>query len=120
MLDIPFAMKEDRTARTFAWKQRLLNRINVDIVVASDHMRQMALASPIAHKARLHTIPFGIDLNKYCPTTPLPARQRLGIRPDRIVIGVRAFPGNPYKGFAFFVEALRRLGDVGRKLAIVT
>jgi glycosyltransferase involved in cell wall biosynthesis len=120
MLELPFAMRKDRTAQEFVWKRRLLQCMNVDIVVASNHMRQMALASPIAREARLHTIPFGIDLDKFSPTNPLPSRQRLGIRPDRIVIGVRAFPENPFKGFQFFVDALRLLGDFGSKLTIVT
>lgn len=119
-LDLPFAMRKDRTAEDFVWKKRLLERMNVDIIVASDHMRQMALASPIARKARLHTIPFGIDLDRFIPVDPQPSRQRLGIRPDRIVIGLRAYAGSPYKGFQFFVEALRQLGDDCGKLTIVT
>ena len=120
MLELPFAMRKDRTAQDFAWKQRILKRTDIDIVVASDHMRQMALASPIAGQMRLHTIPFGIDLEKFRPIDPRSSRQCLGIRPDRVVIGVRAFPSNPYKGFDFFVEALRRLDDIDTKLTIVT
>jgi glycosyltransferase involved in cell wall biosynthesis len=120
MLDLPFAMRKDRTAKDFAWKQRLFRGMDIDIVVASDHMRQMTQASPIAGQMRVHTIPFGIDLDKFTPTDPRPSRQRLGIRPDRVVIGVRAFPGSPYKGFEYFVEALRRIDDIGTKLTIVT
>ncbi len=36
------------------------------------------------------------------------------------MIGVRAFPTSPYKGFDFFVKALRQLDAIGIPLAIVT
>jgi glycosyltransferase involved in cell wall biosynthesis len=120
MLDLPFAMRQDRTAQAFRWKQRLLDSMDIDIVVASEYMRQMVRLSPIGQKKRTHVVPFGIDLEKFSPRDGTEARARLGIATDRIVICVRSFPESPFKGFEFFVEALRRLGDTAVPLSIVT
>lgn len=119
-LDLVFKMRADRTAQHFQWKQRLLRKADIDIVVASDHMRRMVRSSPIGRSHRLHCIPFGIDLQKFCPGDGAAARARLGVLPGRVVIGVRAFPDSPYKGFEFFLEALRRLGEINVPLCIVT
>jgi glycosyltransferase involved in cell wall biosynthesis len=119
-LDLAFAMLRDRTAQDFQWKQRLLGKADIDIVVASEHMRRMVQSSPIGHAHRLHCIPFGINLQKFRPGDGAAARSRLGVLPNRVVIGVRAFPDSPYKGFEFFVEALRRLREINVPLCIVT
>jgi glycosyltransferase involved in cell wall biosynthesis len=120
MLDLPFAMRRDRTAHAFRWKQLLLDRMDIDVVVASEYMRQMVQLSPIGQNKRTHVVPFGIDLDKFSPRDGTSARARLGIAPDRIVLCVRSFPESPFKGFEFFVEALRRLGDTTVPLSIVT
>jgi glycosyltransferase involved in cell wall biosynthesis len=119
-LDLPFMMHRDRTAQDFKWKKSILRRMKVDLVVASDSMRRMAEQSPVAHDKPLHVIPFGINLHKFTPGDTIAARDRLGILPNRVVIGVRAFPMSPYKGFDFFVKALRQLDTIGIPLAIVT
>jgi glycosyltransferase involved in cell wall biosynthesis len=119
-LDIPFMMHRDRTAQDFNWKRGILRRMKVDLVVASDSMRRMAERSPVARDKPLHVIPFGINLQKFVPGDTAAARERLGILPNRIVIGVRSFPKSPYKGFDHFVSALRRLTAIGVPLAIVT
>jgi glycosyltransferase involved in cell wall biosynthesis len=119
-LDLPFAMRRDRTTQDFAWKRSILLKSDLEIVVASESMRRMAAASPIARGKRLHVIPFGIDLQKFAPGDTAAARARFGILPGRVVIGVRAFPLSPYKGFEFFVEALRRLEGLETPLAIIT
>jgi glycosyltransferase involved in cell wall biosynthesis len=118
-LDIAFAMRRDRTAQDFQWKQRLLRNADIDIVVASDHMWRMVQSSPIGRGHRLHCIPFGINLQKFRPGDCAGARSRLGVLPNRVVIGVRAFPDSPYKGFEFFLEALRRLREINVPLCIV-
>jgi glycosyltransferase involved in cell wall biosynthesis len=113
-------MYRDRTAQDFEWKRSILRRMKVDLVVASDSMRRIAQQSPIARDKPLHVIPFGINLAKFAPGDAAAARERLGISPDRVVIGVRASPMSPYKGFDFFVKALRQLDTIGIPLAIVT
>lgn len=120
MLDLPFAMRQDRTAEAFRWKQKLIGRMDVNLIVASRHMRKMIELSPIGRSKPTHVIPFGIDLHRFSPRDPFPSRTRLGILPGRIVVGARAFPESPFKGFEFFVQALRRLGSDLPPLAIVT
>jgi glycosyltransferase involved in cell wall biosynthesis len=119
-LDLPFAMHRDRTAQDFQWKQRILRNSNIDIIVASEHMRRMVESSPIGQTKPLHVIPFGINLQKFRPDDTTVARSRLGVLPNRVVIGVRAFSESPFKGFEFFVEALRRLGKTNAQVTIIT
>ncbi|GAU83434.1 glycosyltransferase [Bosea sp. BIWAKO-01] len=119
-LDLPFAMRKDRTAEQFAWKKRVVAESRAQIVVASSHMRDMAARSPIAAGQSIEVIPFGIDLKRFHPVDPQPAQARLGVLPGRLVIGVRAFADSPYKGFEYVVEALRRLPNMGVPLTILT
>lgn len=119
-LDLPFAMHRDRSAQDFQWKQQILQKSDIDIVVASDHMRQMVQSSPIGRTKRLHVIPFGIDLQKFHPGDGTAARSRLGVLPNRVVIGLRAFAASPFKGFSFFLEALRRLGKTKLPITLLT
>lgn len=118
-LGLPFPMRIDRTAEDFQWKRRLLEKAHVDIVVGSDHMREMVRSSPIGRAKRLHLIPCGIDLQKFSPADGAEAKSRLGVASNRIVIGVRAARASPFKGFECFVEALRRL-KTNIPLTIVT
>jgi glycosyltransferase involved in cell wall biosynthesis len=107
-LGLPFPMKRDKTSKAFQQKQRIVEKSELEVVLASSHMFNMAEASPIGRGARKHQIPFGIDLDVFKPVDPQPARQRLGVLEGRIVIAVRAFH-SPYKGFEYFLEALRSL-----------
>lgn len=119
-LDLPFKMYRDRTAADFRWKQDIVQRMSVDLLLASESMRAMATTSAITRDKKLHVIPFGIDLAKFAPNDGKAARHRIGISPDRVVISVRAFPSSPFKGFDFFIKALRRLDAIGVPLTIVT
>ena len=118
-LDLPFPFKQDRTALGFRQKKWVCSHSDVDIVVASKHMLTMAERSPIAQGARLHHIPFGIDLNRFRPRAPAAARERFGIFDNRIVLCVRAADENPYKGLNYLIDAIARLpADV--HLSIIT
>ncbi|WP_248313035.1 glycosyltransferase [Bosea sp. F3-2] len=119
-LDLPFTMRKDRTAEQFAWKKRIVAKSRAQIVVASRYMRDMAAQSPIAAGQNIEVIPFGIDLTRFRPVDPQPARSRLGVLPGRLVLGVRAFADSPFKGFEYVVEALRQLPDTGIPLTILT
>ena len=119
-LDLAFAMRRDRTAEDFQWKRWLLQNADIDIVVASVYMQQIVQSSPIGRVHRLHRIPFGIDLQKFHPADGAAARSRLGVLPNRVVIAARAFPNSQFKGYEFFVEALRRLGKTNVPLTIMT
>ena len=110
-LDLPFAMLQDRTAQQFAWKRGLYARLDVDVVLASDFMLGMAARSPLAQGLRLHKVPFGVDLRQFSPGPAAPARQRLGLRPDRVTVALRLAGTNPHKGAGDAIKALRLLGD---------
>jgi glycosyltransferase involved in cell wall biosynthesis len=119
-LNLPFPMRKDRTAEQFAWKKRIVAKSDAQIVVASRHMHDMAARSPIAAGRHIEIIPFGIDLKRFRPVDPEPARSRLGVLPGRLVLGLRAFADNPFKGLDFAVEALRQLPETDVPLTILT
>jgi glycosyltransferase involved in cell wall biosynthesis len=118
----PFAVAYDNTRKGFALKRWTVEHSPINIVLASRWMMNMAAASPIGRHARLHHIPFGVDLNRYRPRDPGPAREKFGVLPGRVVIAVRGFD-SPYKGVREFVSALEQIDvplciiviqDVGR------
>jgi len=116
----PFPMWRDRTAEQHAWKRRLFDGIDLDVVVASRWMEAMARESPIARSLRVHRIPFGVDLARFRPGPSRAARLRLGVPPDALVVGYRNHPDNPHKGTAAVVEALRLLpARVAARLHVV-
>lgn len=104
----PFAVPYDNTRKGFALKKWTVENSPINIVLASKWMMRMAKESPIGAHARLHHIPFGIDLNRYRPRDSAPARQKFGVRPGRVVIAVRGFD-SPFKGVREFVSALERI-----------
>ncbi len=105
----PFPMRRDRTAEQHAWKRRLFDKLDLDVVVASRWMEAMARASPLARGLRLHRIPFGVNLEALRPGPSRAARFRLGVPADALVVGYRHHPGNPHKGTEAAVAALRAL-----------
>jgi glycosyltransferase involved in cell wall biosynthesis len=117
-LDLPFAVKRDRTAFNFRQKKWVYDHMDIDVVVASKYMLDRAKLSPLATNIRLHHIPFGIDLAHFRPRPSEPARKRLGVFEGRIVIGVRAFD-SPFKGYEFFLDALAQL-PTNLQLCIIT
>ena len=92
-----FEMKFDNTRRAFALKRAIVRHSPIDIIVASRWMLDMARASPMAVGARLHYIPFGVDLSRFKPRDQAAAKARFGVLPDRVVVAVRGFI-SPYKG----------------------
>jgi glycosyltransferase involved in cell wall biosynthesis len=102
-------MRKDRTREQVAYKRNLLENLDVDIVVASRHMLDMAEASPISATRRLHLIPFGIDLSVFASGDEEGARRRLGVEPGRVVIAFRGAIENPFKGTATLLAAIERL-----------
>jgi glycosyltransferase involved in cell wall biosynthesis len=118
-LDLPFPFRHDRTAFAFRQKKWLRSHTDVDIIVASKHMRSMVERSPIAQGARVHCLPFGVDLNRFCPREATSARKRLGIFDGRVVLCVRAAIENPFKGLSILIDALERVPK-SLKLSIIT
>lgn len=121
-LERPFAVSHDNTRTGFALKKWTVENSPINIVLASRWMMKMAAESPIGKHAKLHHIPFGLDLKRYRPRDPGPAREKFGVRPGHVVIAVRGYD-SPFKGVREFVAALERIDtpvcvlsmqDVGR------
>ena len=107
-LEVPFAMREDCAHMMWRIKQRTFSKLDVDIVVASEYMRDMVARSPLtAHFQRVHVIPFGIDASLFLPDEErLASREALGIPPDDFVIFFRS-ADSEYKGLRYIIEALQ-------------
>jgi glycosyltransferase involved in cell wall biosynthesis len=104
----PFAVSHDNTGSGFALKKWTVEHSPINIVLASKWMMRMAAASPIGKQAKLHHIPFGLDLNRYRPRDPGPAREKFGVRSGHVVIAVRGYD-SPFKGVHEFVAALEHI-----------
>lgn len=117
-LDTPFEMTWDNTRVMFALKRRAYQQMDLDIVVASSWMRRMVEQSPLFDSStiRLHEIPFGIDLSRFCPGNVAAARARFGIPEDRVVVMFRA--EGEFKGVAFILDALKRLQTTARVMLL--
>jgi glycosyltransferase involved in cell wall biosynthesis len=103
-------MRRDRTRFHLALKRRIVERAPIDIVVGSHFMMNMATRSPVGQAARLHHIPFGLDLALFRPRDRQSARRRFGVLDGNVVISARAFR-NPFKGVEDCVAALESLSQ---------
>lgn len=107
-LDSEFAMRRDNTHLMWKLKQFAYENSDLDIVVCSKWMKDMALASPLLKRSRVHHIPLGLNLDIFKPRDGVKAKQKLGVRPGNTVIALRATT-SIYKGFNYAVECLRKL-----------
>lgn len=107
-LDTPFVLSRDTSALHWEIKRDILQRCQLDLIVASQHMLDRVQQSPILADLTTHLVPFGIDLQRFSPASSADARARLGVRPDHLVLCFRADP-SPFKGLPFIKEALERL-----------
>ena len=117
-LNLTFALRRDRTRLNWRYKQLVYRHTDVDVIVASQWMRDFACKSPLVQGFNFHVVPFGLDLETFSPGPAEAARRRFGILPGHTVIGLRAADG-PYKGVEHFKEALRKLQST-RPLCILT
>ena len=116
-LDRHFPMKEDKADLAFRQKVDIIGRSDVDVILASKWMMNMAQRSPMGRSVRLHHVPFGLDLKLYHPRDKAAARRRFGIEDGRVVITLRSI-ASIFKGLPNFIEALRLL-DTKVPLAIL-
>jgi glycosyltransferase involved in cell wall biosynthesis len=98
-------MQFDNTRTAFKIKRGIVRATRADIVLASQWMMNMARQSPMARGARLHHIPFGVDLSRFAPRDPAAARSALGVRPGHVVVTVRGYT-SPFKGVEELARAL--------------
>jgi glycosyltransferase involved in cell wall biosynthesis len=109
-LGAQISMRKDRTALMWQVKKLSYHASQLDIVVASKWMLNMAKQSPLLSKARLHHIPFGLDQNVFRPTDIEQAKKELGVFPGSFVITFRA-TSSEFKGISFIKECLRKLNS---------
>lgn len=119
-LDRDFSMKEDNTALMFSIRKAIIEQCDIDYVVASTWMFNMAKASPIMRNCRIHHIPFGIDLNLFrAANNPNELRKKHHIDEDAFVLMFRQDPGE-FKGMKYIIEMLKLLNTVDKKITILT
>lgn len=107
-LNTNMPMHFDNTRYMFEKKRRILAKSNVDIVVASRYMLEMAKRSPIFTNHRIHYIPFGVDTSIFKRTDSASIRAKYNIPPNNLVISFRE-TDNEYKGLEYIKEVLHRL-----------
>jgi len=117
-LDLFPAMKIDKTELMFSLKRRVYRHSNFHVVVSSKWMERIVSMSPLMAGREVHRIPFGLDLESFAPRDPMPARKRLGIPPENVVLAFRAEAG-VFKGFNWILQALRQLKPM-RPITLLT
>ena len=102
-----FDLKIDNCNELWKIKSELANS-DVDIVVHSKFMYDMAMQNPYTKNLRIHEIPLGVDISKFdFKLTKEEAKRKLNIFPSDIVIFFRA--QKELKGTNFIVEALKKI-----------
>lgn len=113
-----FSFKEDNCHSMWNLKKQVLNNTNVDLVVATKWMEDLVRKSPITKTQKnIHTIPFGIDFEKFRSITAEEARKNYKIPKEHVVLFLRA--QNEFKGTPYVVEALKEL-NTKEKITILT
>jgi glycosyltransferase involved in cell wall biosynthesis len=100
---------EDHTALMWKVKKWAYKNADIDIIVASKWMLNMAKQSPLLSKVHLHQIPFGLDLDVFHPMDTEKAKRIIGVKPGSFVLAFRATTSNEFKGLYFIKECLRKL-----------
>lgn len=111
----------DNTKKMFEIKRKILEKSQVDIVVASKYMLNMAKNSPILANKKIHYIPFGVDLKIFKPLDKQLLREKYNIKHDSFVISFRQTKYE-YKGLQYIKEALTKInpGNYSMPLTIFT
>lgn len=116
-----FPMIKDNAYMMWMLKKEIFSKLDVDIVVASEWMKNLVQTSPLTNSLkRIHVIPFGINLQLYnvAYNRKLKIRKKLAIDESDIVLFFRA-DRSPFKGLNIIKKMLENL-DVNKKVTIVT
>ena len=113
-------MREDNTALMHDIKKSVYAQLTVDVVVASDWMKDLLSSSPLTgHFKNVHKIPFGISTDVFSNTqNKLAIRKSLGINEDSFVMFFRS-DDNEFKGLYRVKEMLRCLPN-GYHITLLT
>ena len=110
-LALPLSIKTDRTALNWKFKQRLLKKSSIHLIVASRWMERRVTDSPILSHLPRTVIPFGLDPEIFRPLDKAGCRLKLGIPPGARVAAVRWVPNNIFKGTQYAEQALLHLPE---------
>jgi len=109
LMEEPFPMRKDNTNQMWHIKNDSYKKIDADIVVSTDFMKNYIEQSPLtSHFTKIHKIPFGIDLDKINTVDKRKAKKLLRIPTEDFVIAFRN-DVNKVKGADYSIEALDRL-----------
>lgn len=118
-LSSEFPLKDDNCHFLWKLKQNIYKKMDIDIVVSTEYMKNMLLDSELTnHFKNVHVIPFGVDLDYFNDNLPKElARKKLNIPKDDIVLFHRAQLA--FKGTKYFESALKEL-DTDKNITIIT
>ena len=106
-----FPMRTDQADSIWELKRKVYQKMDVDIVVASDFMMDFAHNSPLGRCfPRVHKIPFGIAVDSFGNKTAQEARAAFGIPNDHFVIAFRCETSS-YKGTKYIYKMLERFDE---------
>jgi len=95
----------------FHWKIKkyIYSNSDINLIVASQWMKDRVSRSPLLKHLTCHLIPFGIDTNVFFPADKLKAREKLGIDSSNRVIAFRdpGYKTDKFKGMKWLMEALQ-------------
>jgi len=96
----------------------LYTRATRRIVTTGERLREQVIRETGADAANVVSIPTGIDLERYRPGDRAAARSRLGLPPDRAIVGIVATLRS-WKGHRHLLRAMASLAAKDALLAIV-
>ncbi len=106
-LDTIFDLPYDNCSELWKIKSELANT-DIDIIVHSKFMYDMAKKNPYTKNLRIHEIPLGVDMSKYeFKLSKEEAKKKLNIFPSDIVIFFRE--QQELKGTNYIVDALKKI-----------
>jgi glycosyltransferase involved in cell wall biosynthesis len=117
-LQTPFAMRRDRSGFMWRLKRFVYRNSKLELIVASEKLRQMVGDSPLLGHFKTHVVPFGLDPEVFHPTDKHAARKRLGVAEGALVISFRINSG-AFKGGKHLVDALKLL-KVDRPICLIS
>ncbi len=97
---------------------RWLYRRAARIVTTGESLRQQLLQSLELDPARVVSVPTGIDTLRFMPADKAGAKQKLGLDPQRLVVGIVATLRS-WKGHSYLLDAFGQLDRLDTQLLIV-
>ena len=103
-----FPLRYDNSKFLWKYKHFVWSHSNLQIIVPSQWLLNIANKSPMFEHCSKHMVPYGVDLNVFKPLDKEKIRKQLNIKPGSFVIFFRALD-SPYKGLDVIREALRKI-----------